>query len=461
MRCSVCIGVLALSSTCGHAQWTPIGAGLSDGVRELLWDSTANILYAFGQFVYADGFPVNQTAYWDGSSWHAMGSGVNSTPAFSGAFYNGNVLVGGLFSSAGGAPNTAGLAQWDGSSWTSIGSGIQGAPYEIVAIGSVLYVGGDIVNAGGSPANNIAAFNGSSWSSLLLDYFEVGDDFVNAIADYQGDLIVGGNYYSTNGLKEIGRMVGDTIVAMGAGILGDGWVNDMVVYDGALYVAGNFFQVAGNAASGVMKWDGANWSDPFPGVYYTNQARDFDVYDGKLYIAGPVRPLGDTAQYPYTAARYDGTTLCLLGRANTSPLRILANDSALFIAPNAISTTTYNTSWLMQFDLSFPFDTCMQAITGLPEPPLNYAGQAPMSFSVDPISGEVHVHSVSGIPLPADARLSVWDPIGRLVRERIAPSVQSGSEARFVLGALPRGLYLLQLLSAEEEVLGGGKIAIR
>ena len=81
------------------------------------------------------------------------------------------LYAGGHFTTAGGSPANR-IANWDGSSWTALGSGISGdgtSPRFVSALavsGSNLYEGGLFTAAGGIEATNIARWNGSSWSSL-------------------------------------------------------------------------------------------------------------------------------------------------------------------------------------------------------------------------------------------------------------------------------------------------------
>ena len=92
-----------------------------------------------------------------------------SAPAWTARVYalavSGSTLyAGGDFTSAGGAPANH-IAAWNGSSWSALGSGMDGyAVYALAVSGSTLYAGGDFTTAGGVPANHIAAWNGSSWT---------------------------------------------------------------------------------------------------------------------------------------------------------------------------------------------------------------------------------------------------------------------------------------------------------
>ncbi|MEB3214320.1 MAG: hypothetical protein VKL39_23425, partial [Leptolyngbyaceae bacterium] len=90
-------------------------------VSALAFDNDGN-LYAGGSFTVAGGITVNRIAKWDGSSWSALGSGVNigvnnsvNALAFDN---NGNLYAGGSFTVAGGITVNR-IAKWDGSSWSA------------------------------------------------------------------------------------------------------------------------------------------------------------------------------------------------------------------------------------------------------------------------------------------------------------------------------------------------------
>src|SRR5207244_11817312 len=79
---------------------------------------------------------------------------------------SGNLYVGGWFTTAGGSPATN-IAKWNGSRWSALGSTSHMTNLNALAVsGSDLYAGGTFTTAGGSPANCIARWNGSSWSPL-------------------------------------------------------------------------------------------------------------------------------------------------------------------------------------------------------------------------------------------------------------------------------------------------------
>jgi hypothetical protein len=60
------------------------------------------------------------------------------------------------------------IAKWDGTSWSALGNG-NGLNSSILAIavsGNDVYVGGSFTTAGGVVANGIAKWDGSGWSAL-------------------------------------------------------------------------------------------------------------------------------------------------------------------------------------------------------------------------------------------------------------------------------------------------------
>ena len=66
------------------------------------------------------------------------------------------------FTTAGGSAANN-IAKWNGSSWSALGSGMDGdCVYALAVSGSDLYAGGYFTTAGGTAANYIAKWNGSS-----------------------------------------------------------------------------------------------------------------------------------------------------------------------------------------------------------------------------------------------------------------------------------------------------------
>ncbi len=95
-------------------------------------------------------------------TWYPLGSGVvNSVVVQAIAVSGSDVYVGGDFAQAGGSPFN-GIARWDGSSWYPLGSGVNNDVSALAVSGSDVYVGEGFTEAGGSPANGIARWDGSS-----------------------------------------------------------------------------------------------------------------------------------------------------------------------------------------------------------------------------------------------------------------------------------------------------------
>jgi hypothetical protein len=160
------------------SSWSLLGSGMNDTVLALVAydDGSGPALYAGGAFTQADGLQLNHLAKWDGSRWSALGSGVGggTYPAvWTLAVYDDGhgpaLYAGGYFTTAGGA-SANNIARWDGSSWSALGSGVN---YSVVALavyddgrGPALYAGGYFTTAGGVAVNRIARWDGSSWSAL-------------------------------------------------------------------------------------------------------------------------------------------------------------------------------------------------------------------------------------------------------------------------------------------------------
>src|SRR5262245_31423531 len=72
---------------------------------------------------------------------------------------SGNLYIGGDFIVAGNVVANR-IAKWNGSTWTALGSGMNGRVRALAVLGSDLYAAGDFTTAGGVSANYIAKWNG-------------------------------------------------------------------------------------------------------------------------------------------------------------------------------------------------------------------------------------------------------------------------------------------------------------
>lgn len=169
------------------SSWTALSTGVNNAVNALCVydDGTGPALYAGGAFTVAGGtVPANRIARWDGSSWTAVGSplpgqdpGVDGPVTALTVFDDGtgdSLYVGGLFSTADGTVVVSNIAEWDGTSWTALGAGVNGQVWSLTTfdidflgpIDPVLVAGGDFIVAGGVTANRIATWNGAAWAAL-------------------------------------------------------------------------------------------------------------------------------------------------------------------------------------------------------------------------------------------------------------------------------------------------------
>jgi hypothetical protein len=241
------------------SNWSVLGSGVNNIVSALA--VSGNTLYAGGFFTTSgDGSQtLNYIAQWNGSNWSALGSGMGggSYPyVYALAVSGGTLYAGGEFTMAtnsGGVAVPANyIAQWNGSSWSALGSGMDGWVFALAVSGGTLYAGGyftTATNSGGAavPANYIAQWNGSSWSALGsgLNYY------VYALAVSGTNLYAGGDF-TTSGdgsqtLNYIAQWNGSSWSALGSGM--NSKVHSLVVSGNTLYAGGDF-TTAGGKASG-------------------------------------------------------------------------------------------------------------------------------------------------------------------------------------------------------------------
>jgi hypothetical protein len=322
------------------SSWSALGSGMNATVSAFAV-SSSNI-YVGGSFsTAADGIPANSIAKWNGSSWSALGSGMGGIiyaiqngiliePVVAALTVAGsNVYAGGLFGSAGGSPANS-IAKWDGSSWSALGSGMGGgngfsSVYALTVLGGTLYAGGNFSTAGGNAANYIAQWDGSSWSALGSGMGGGNGlyPYVNALAVSGGRVYAGGAFFTAGGTvaNYIAQWDGSSWSALGSGL--NGVVSALAGAGNDLYVGGQFTSAGGVSATNVAKWDGANWSALGSGIGGSNPwVSALLVSGGNLYVGGSFTNSGGSVANFVT--KWDGTNWSALGSGLNDRVNALA-----------------------------------------------------------------------------------------------------------------------------------------
>jgi trimeric autotransporter adhesin len=307
------------------SSWQPLGAGLNARVDALAvtnnlvyaggyftatkagqalpyigrWDgatwsslgSAGGLVYALAvgpNGVYAAGTYYTGSAYgspffnrWDGSTWNNMLVFAPDTTFFAYplsdpvgydaiAIQGNNVYLGGNIMgftqfdpNVGFDPSTncQNIIRFDGTYGWIMGTGLNKTNVAMAVLGSTLFAAGTFTTAGGLPANQIAQWDGTSWSGVGGGV--VGSGTVLALATMDDNLYAGGTFTNMGGVpaNRIAQWDGTTWSRLGSGLSGS--VQSLVAIGSNLYVGGNF-RVAGNKnAYDIARWnEGINFNIP-------------------------------------------------------------------------------------------------------------------------------------------------------------------------------------------------------
>lgn len=246
--------------------WQLLGSGMNDQVKALAVYN--GDLIAGGLFTSAGGNTVNYIARWDGANWNHLSNGVGGTTQQLGVLalsvYQEYLAVAGRFTTAGGATGFNRVALWNGQAWQSLGSGLNGAVAALTVYDGNLFAGGGFTMiVGGSMASRIARWNGTIWESLGTGMSAGSPSTeVHSLGVYANNLVAGGWFANAGGqsCNNIAQWNDVNWSALGDGMAGDTpTVNSLTVFDGLLIAGGRFSTAGGQAAANIAQWDGANW----------------------------------------------------------------------------------------------------------------------------------------------------------------------------------------------------------
>lgn len=276
-------------------RWDPDGAG-----------PATPVVVVGGDMLLADRTPVNHIAAFDPATglWQSLGVGTNGPVTCLLELPNGHLLVGGVFTMAGGVAANY-LAEWDGTAWSPFAGGVDSGVFALCnAPNGDVVAAGHFGTAGGVPALRIARWDGAVWHPLGsgLPHFVLA---VAAMAN--GDVIAGGTFVGGN-LQRIARWDGTAWSPLGAGP--DGIVRTLQVRANGDLLVGGALYFGGTTTYGLATWNGTVWT-PMPGCPQPIHAVA-ETPGGDLFVGGSFPGIA-VGQFRPSLAHWNGAVWDSMG----------------------------------------------------------------------------------------------------------------------------------------------------
>jgi hypothetical protein len=289
-------------------RWDPDGPG-----------PLSPVLVVGGTFTIAGNVAANRVALYDQATgnWSALGAGTSDIVDAFATLPTGELVAAGYFTSAGGSPAQS-IAKWNGTAWSSLGA-FDGPVFALALLANGdLVAAGFFSHAGGIAANSIARWNGIAWSPMGSGFAsQPGSGQNGSVYDLlvmpNGDLVASGFFYSAGGVvtPNVARWNGVAWSSLGVGIQLSAYVFALALLPNGDIVAGGTFATAwGGPGNRVARWNGSAWLPLGSGL-------DNDVYElvtmpnGDLVAGGFFQNAG--AVPTARLARWDGSTWSALG----------------------------------------------------------------------------------------------------------------------------------------------------
>ena len=286
------IFIFSLTAFNLHSQtWTALASGLgvsTESVKTVEVDPSGNI-YAGGTFTGA----INYIAKWpiNGNAWEGLGAGVDGPVYAISAKTSSDIYVGGDFNNAGGSA-AENIARWSGTTWTTLGSGLNGTVKCIFienSLAAPVFAGGEFTLSGASSMNHIAKWSNNTWTTIGSGL----NSIVNSIVENNSTL-----YSGTENLIDPVQKFDGTSWSSVSGISG-GKVNALASFNNELYAGGEFSSPTRAAA----KYDGTSWGTISTTFGSTDKINAMLVRSGVLYLGGKFSGLGVGSQASFISRK--------------------------------------------------------------------------------------------------------------------------------------------------------------
>ncbi|MGD1846813.1 MAG: T9SS type A sorting domain-containing protein [Salibacteraceae bacterium] len=198
-----------------------------------------------------------------------------------------------------------------GQAFQTFEGGITGSVINDLAVDSaqnLLYVSGNFTQAGNTPCNCIAQWDGQTWDDMGGGAAWCGQSSVWAMTVYKGDLYAYGGFFNITD-QYLARWNGSTWDSLARP---DGAVSGFYEYQDTLWVLGEFTNINGIVSPQIIRFDGNNWH-PFAtsnNLVSNSTVTAAAFYQGDLYIGGNFR----TPDFSVNdIARWDGNAFQPVG----------------------------------------------------------------------------------------------------------------------------------------------------
>ncbi|MBU2051433.1 MAG: hypothetical protein KKH61_20990 [Gammaproteobacteria bacterium] len=246
-------------------EWVNIATAMTGTNILALAVAPDGTLYAGGTFTVLNGVNANYIAKWDGTTWTALGTGLNSAVNGIAVAPNGDVYAVGDFTTAGGISRRY-IARWDGSSWQTVGAkaGLNDVCYAVAVSkdGKYVYVGGSFTDQYTLAANALLRI--AKYTVSTNAFSAMGNGFntrVNYIKISDSNVIYVGGQFILSGIApmlKIAKWNNSTWEQVGSGF--DGNVNDIAIDTKGNIVAVGAFSNSGDLPiKKIALWNGSTW----------------------------------------------------------------------------------------------------------------------------------------------------------------------------------------------------------
>jgi trimeric autotransporter adhesin len=206
-----------------------------------------------GEFDRVGSKHISGIMQWNGTEWDSLGSGlsgnINGTAPVMYphdlCIFGNDLIACGNFKLAG-VQIVNGVARWDGTQWHSMGNGFNSTVYAVCEFGGELYAGGDFTISGTTQLHSIAKWNGTDWidPGFSLYYSNTSNyTFIHTLKVLNNKLFVSGGFdravagSDTMNCQAVVAYNGTSIDTLKGGTTGYE-IEALAIYNGLLFVGG-------------------------------------------------------------------------------------------------------------------------------------------------------------------------------------------------------------------------------